>query len=56
MYIRCHICNAEIEERINAILFQLIPYGDGSGEYSYEICVECYDKLLKAIKTIKAEA
>ena len=56
MYIRCHICNAEIEERIDAILFQLIPYGDGSGEYSYEICVECYDKLLKTIETMKTEA
>ena len=36
MYIRCRICNSEIEERIDAILFQVIPYGDGSGEYSYD--------------------
>ena len=56
MYIKCHICNAEIEERIDAILFQLIPYTDGSGEYSYEICAECYNKLLKTIENMRAEA
>ena len=56
MYIRCRICNSEIEERIDAILFQVIPYGDGSGEYSYEICVKCYNKLLRTIENMRAEA